>query len=215
MIIKLLKRLGAGTNYLVELDKPDVLDDFLIQNLFNPAIAHHNFLWGKKGKWLSLTGRKLGWVPNQLPFTFFSETVLEEISNSFVSSQNKLEGKDIELKNAHILLEQLQIRHLREQNPFLLSAGESRLVWFLMQWAKQPVFLVSSYLPMNLSPERLLLLLNFIIHSEERAYHIGIKPPNFVLGFLVSQMDWTEFLISKQTNWKKITMTDLININWI
>jgi hypothetical protein len=215
MIHTLFKKITVGSNYLIEVSEPDLLDNILIGDLHYPHIGgvQNDYLWGKKGKWLSLIGQKLGWVPNQLPVTFFAETVLEEIAHSFVNSQNKLESSEIELNNARILLEQLQIAHLAGQNPFFLSAGESRLVWFLTQWAKQPSILVSGYLPTNLSPGRLLNLLNFIIHSEEMADRVRIKPSNFILGYLASQLDWIDLITSSRINWKKIQIADFFNID--
>ncbi len=215
MIHTLFKKITVGSNYLIEVSEPDLLDNILIGDLHYPHIGgvQNDYLWGKKGKWLSQIGQKLGWVPNQLPVTFFAETVLEEIAHSFVNSQNKLESSEIELNNARILLEQLQIAHLAGQNPFFLSAGESRLVWFLTQWAKQPSILVSGYLPTNLSPGRLLNLLNFIIHSEEMADRVRIKPSNFILGYLASQLDWIDLITSSRINWKKIQIADFFNID--
>lgn len=203
------KKIIAGINYLVELNEPDELDGILIQYLGHPS--QNNYLWGEKGEWLSDTGKKLGWVPNQLSCTFFNETVLEEIGLSFISAQNKLKSSGIELKKARAVLEQLKIAYLAEQNPFLLSAGESHLVWFLSQWAKQPLLLVSSFLPTNLSPTRLIRLLDFIVHSDELAYRLEINSPKFLLGFLPDQTDWFDCLFSTEMNWKNIKIKELID----
>ncbi len=211
----LFDKIDNRTNYLVELNEPDELDEILMQYLGHPSaiLTQHNSLWGKKAEWLSNIGRKLGWIPNHLPFTFFNETVIAEIGCSFISNQNKLECHDIELRKAKILLEKLEIANLADQNPYLLSTGESRLVWFLMQWAKQSQSLVSGHLPTSLSPIRLMNLLNFILHSDELASQLEIDPPQYVLGFCANQTDWFDCLLAAQSGWKKIKINDLIDKN--
>lgn len=198
------KNFLRGPHYLVEVRDQNEIDRFLIEHLFNPSqVGHRRDPSVDIAQQIPLIGRKLGWVPNHFPFTFFSETVEQEIANAFVSKQNKLIGRDREIEKVRFLLEKLEIAYLAKHNPFFLSEGETKLVWFLCQWAKLPDYLIISYLPGSLSQQKIDQLLKFLLNSEQIAELSTLKSPTFILGYLSRDEQWCETLTLKK-NWKKI-----------
>jgi hypothetical protein len=189
-------------NYLIKLPGQLEIDNFIIETIFKPAQdGHRRYLWGDSAEKLPLTGRNIGWVPCHFSLTFFSESVEQEIANAFVSKMNQVQGGERELISARYLLRILEIESLANRNPYLLSEGESKLVWFLGQWAKSPDFFIMGHLPGSLSEQKTECLINFILKSNEIALALAINSPTFLLGF-VGENETSYKKLLEEDNWK-------------
>ena len=198
MFAYLSKHFPRSHHYLVEERRQDDIDNFFIEKLFDPfGKGSKHTIWGEQAREFSIIGSRLGWVPDHVPVVFFRETVEHEIADALASKQNRLVGEENEIEQARFLLEQIGISDLSGQNPYFLSQGETKLVWFLSQWAKLPDYLVISYLPAGLSQQRINRLLAFLLNSEKMADFLKVSSPTFVLGYLDHDKRWYENLISE------------------
>jgi len=194
-----------GNHYLVEEKEQNSIDVFFAEKMFNPSQEgrKHN-LWGEFSRQIPVWGRCIGWVPNHFPLTFFSNTVGQEIANAIVSKQNKLTGEKKEIETARFLLEQIELPNLINRNPFFLSEGETKLIWFLCQWVKSPDYLIISYLPTSLSRQKINLLLKFLLNSARLSKLLNRKAPTFIMGYTPDDTQWCEKLVLEK-GWKRIS----------
>ena len=195
MIDWLENHFPPGSNYLVAQDNVEQLNAYL----FNEFVSTRNSgrkqsLWGESAQKLSSLGEKIGWVPNRFFAAFLSDTVEEEIAEAFAASQKLLQFDSTHLELSRGLLTHFDLLYLAERNPNLLSEGEAKLIWFLTQWAKQPLFLIIGYLPVSLSKKWIdddVFFLKQSAGSENKNITI-------ILGYLPFQIDWLNDLLNDQ-----------------
>lgn len=195
MIDWFYRNFPAGKNYLVCQTESEQINSFLMQRLVAPFQAgrKHN-LWGKLAKGLPLIGRKIGWVPNKLPVTFLNETVELEIADADAARQNLLKPEKENVECARELLQILKLTELAPCNPFFLSEGETKMIWLLTQWAKQPEYLIIGYLPSSLSARSTRNMIQFFLEQKMK----NDSHPVIILGYLADQTDWCRELLSHE-----------------
>ena len=116
--------------------------DYLVRPFMETS--RHNIV---KRKVFDLTGigRRVGWVPEHFPCSFFSDRVDQEIALAKVASINEIHANEQDVRLAYTLLTQLNLDHLAEKNPLFLSEGEKKQVGFLCQLVKEPEYLIFSH----------------------------------------------------------------------
>ncbi|MBN1348922.1 hypothetical protein JXJ21_05895 [candidate division KSB1 bacterium] len=194
-LIKFLnKHFPAGQQYLIQQRYPGEIDHFIINRVYNPDGRWHSVSGTQEADAdLPAVGRRLGWIPNEIPVVFFSDSIEQEIANAVASPRNQASGGKAELERAQQLMVEVGIADLQRRNPFSLSVGETKIVWFLCQWAKSPDYLISGNLPNHLSPMRLERLIQFIQHVQYNATDLkSIKAPTILLGFSTPEENWIE-----------------------
>jgi ABC-type molybdenum transport system ATPase subunit/photorepair protein PhrA len=153
-------------------------------------------LWGELAGQLPEWGRKIGWVPDNFPFVFFSGTVAGEIAGAAAAVDNKIGLVRGGLRRAAILLRQMELTNLSRRNPFQLSQGESKLVWFLCQWAKSPDYLVIGHVPTSLSARRVADLVTFLKSASRLATAASATFPTLILGYTTGDLQWYQDLLT-------------------
>ena len=196
MIDYLKNHFPGGVHYLIRQSGPGAIDGSFKRQIFDPAqkAARHK-IWGQ-GQNVTEIGRLLGWVPDHFPLIFFSDTVIQEIANSMASRENRVNGNKEEKDRAGFLLDRLGLSHLAERQPYLLSEGETKAVWFLCQWVKGPEYLIIGHLPSVLSERSQESILAFLEDSESLVVTMGFQPPTFILGYLKTDRQWYGRLLS-------------------
>jgi len=185
---------------LVSEKVPQEIDQTLMNILMAPLEqASRHGLWGVEAQRISKTGQWLGWVPSHLPFLFFADTVCKEIANGYASHGQKAEGQREDRRKSESLLHAMALDHLAQRNPYTLSQGESKLIWFLTQWAKQPEYLVISDLKGGLSVKLQDRLLQFIM---EQTIKFQLNQ-TVILGVTDSDKSWKEKWVNQ--GWKHVT----------
>ena len=200
MIDWLYKNILRGSNYLVEQKDAEQINDYVSKQLIRPFyIGRKQSLWGETADKLSISGKKIGWVPNKLPASFLADTVESEIADAFAAQEGMLQSDKKHCNQAREIMQQLNISHLGQYRPYYLSDGEKKLLWFITQWVKQPEYLIVGHLPSSLSKTRTDELLDFLIQSETESKN----NITMVLGYIAQQNSWCSKL---QTNekWKII-----------
>lgn len=211
MIELLYREFPGDFNYLAEETEAGEIDTFMEERLFTPSQkVSRSSLWGAESKRVSGIGCRLGWVPDRFPLIFFSESAGREIADSMAAKQNRAAGGEEEMEKAVALLKLAGMEYLRERQPYQLSDGEMKIVWFLCQLAKQPDFLIIGNLPSGLSPDRVTHLLNLLKDPERIFSAAGFDSPKFILGCGSEGAVWYEELLA-QKRWKKIQNRLLIN----
>ena len=201
MIESLLNNFPAGKNYLVCQEYSEQINSFLFEKLVSPfQHRHRQNLWGSAAKNLPLLGRNIGWIPNKIPATFLSETVESEIAEACSVQENILQPEKKHFIATRKLLDQFNLTELSGRNPFFLSEGETKMVWFFTQWMKQPDYLIIGYLPSGLSKPRIQNVLDFFVEQEEES----TRHPVIILGYIAHQRDWCASLL-EQKNWENIS----------
>ena len=192
-------------NYLVRQQIGGEIDSFFKAALYyRTESVHKKELWGKMSQRIPHWGKQLGWVPDHLPLLFLSETVELEIAEAFCSQYGRLNANEGDLSIARSLLTALKLSELSDRNPYFLSEGETKLVWLLSQWAKQPQYLIASNLPTSLSAHRLKTVIEFLTSSEKISTTIGnSNPPILILGCLENQNQWFDGLLLNP-KWKLV-----------
>lgn len=188
-----------GKNYLVCQNDKEQINNFLMKQLVAPFQTgrKHN-LWGVAARELPQIGRQLGWVPNKIPAIFLAETVENEIADALAAANDYLHPIAEHLEAARILLNRFDLLHLAQRNPLFLSEGETKIIWFLTQWVKQPTYLIIGYLPAGLSKQRIKDVLNFL--GEEK--QTNENSPVVIMGYQPNQADWCANLLSSN-EWQK------------
>ena len=191
----------VGRNYLVCQNNREQINSNLWERLVFPLQSRHKHnLWGEFAKELPLIAKKIGWVPNKIPATFLCESVEYEIADACAAQENYFQSNDEHLLIARKILKQLKLIELADRNPFFLSEGETKLIWFLTQWVKQPEYLIIGHLPSCLSKSRINNLLDFIDEQKNNLeYH-----PTIILGYVVHSQDWCASLFNHE-KWKVIS----------
>jgi len=180
--------------FLVMEDTPYEIDRFLNERLVKPLDqVSRQGLWGPEAQKISETGKWLGWVPSHTPFLFFADTVIQEIANGFAMHLQKAEGGEDERNKAEVLLKKMKFCHLAQRNPYTLSQGESKIIWFLTQWAKKPDYLIVSDFKAGLSDVLLDRLISFIKHHKKES---GLQNniTTVILGFGSDEKSWAQNL---------------------
>lgn len=171
-------------HYLVRQQIPQEIDAIIRANLYERSPeGTRKELWGKASQELPVWGRQIGWVPEQFPLFFMSESVELEIAESLAGKHGRVIANKDERKLAHLLLDRFGLLELADRNPFFLSEGESRMVGLLSQWAKFPQFLIIGNLPLNLSPKKLQVALDFLMRSDDLARELDYEGPTIILGY--------------------------------
>jgi len=198
MIHYLKSHFPRGYHYLIRQSEPGEIDGSLKSRIFDPAqkAERHN-IWGQVQN-VSEIGRRLGWVPDHFPLIFFSDTVVQEIANSMASRDNRVNGNEEEKDSAGFLLDRLGLSHLADRQPYFLSEGETKAVWFLCQWVKGPEYLIIGHLPSVLSERSQESILSFLEDSESLARTRGFLPSTLILGYLKSDRPWYGRLLSDE-----------------
>ena len=122
-----------------------------------------------------------------------------EIAEAFAAKQKLVQSNSLHLESGHKLLAQFDLLYLAQRNPYTLSEGETKLIWFLMQWAKQPLYLVIGYLPLSLSKKRTKDVVDFL----KQALEYGNNKFTVILGYLPAQAGWLRELLTSQ-RWTNI-----------
>jgi len=173
--------------FFIKENVPGEIERFLTENLvLSVAQTSRHRLWGNEAQQISDTGKWLGWIPSHQPFLFFADTVSQEIANSFAAPKQKAEGSDKDRQKAVMLLEKMKLTHLAKRNPYTLSQGESKIIWFLVQWAKAPEYLVISDFNAGLSESMQNRLIEFI---TKKANHTEVKTV-VLAGIANTPNDW-------------------------
>lgn len=192
MIDWLGKNFPAGRNYLVCQSHSEQINLLISDQLIAPfQKGRKHVLWGSIAEKLPLVGKKLGWVPNKINLVFLAETVELELADAFAAQENIFQPGQSHIDQARDILDQFGLTELRANNPFHLSEGETKLVWFLTQWIKQPKFFVVGYLPTGLSQNRIQLIIDFLIKKIDEKNTI----PIIILGYHDSQVEWFKTLL--------------------
>lgn len=193
MIEWLYQNFPVGKNYLVAQNHKEEINSFLMEQLVTPFQTgrKHN-LWGEAAEKLSQLGQKLGWVPNQLPAIFLTETVENEIADALAAAERYLQPNQDHFATAKNLLIRLNLLNLKQQNPIFLSEGETKIIWFLTQWVKNPRYLVIGYLPSSLSKQKIEDILNFLQAERITSTHDTV----IILGYQPEQIYWCKELFS-------------------
>lgn len=195
MIDWLDKNFSPGTNYLVCQTHAEQINQLLSDHLIVPfQQGRKHILWGQVAERLPLVGTRLGWVPNKLGLSFLNESVELELADAYACRENIFQVEERHYRQADELLHRFKLIDLKDQNPFSLSEGETKLLWFLTQWIKQPEFLVVGYLPTSLSQQRITFIVDFFIQTLDAR----IQHPIIVLGYHSSQTDWFEPLLGRK-----------------
>jgi len=185
-------------HYLVALRDTEEINRFLESRLVQPfQQGRKQKLWGREAQDLPIIGRRTGWVPNASVGAFLNETVEMEIADAFAASENYAASASRFLPEARSLLQRFDLSSLSQQNPYFLSEGESKLLWLLTQWAKQPEFLIIGYLPANLSQHRLAQVVDFLFETRAGS----TMTPTCVLGFVPDSAEWC-LSLNGSRDWK-------------
>jgi energy-coupling factor transporter ATP-binding protein EcfA2 len=207
MIEWLEQNFPVGKNYLVCQHHKEQINSFLMERLVAPFQTgrKHN-LWGEVAKKLPQIGQQLGWVPNKLPAMFLTESVEDEIADAMAAADNCLLPTEEHIEKARQLLKQFDLFKLCSRNPSFLSDGETKIIWFLTQWVKRPIYLIIGYLPSGLSKQRIKDVITFL--DEEKTN--SDAAPVIILGYQPDQTDWCVNLLSNEQwqiipNWHELT----------
>ncbi len=187
-----------GVSLLLEQHRPGLLDGWCEKLLSQPLPRHS--LWSEPARRLERIGGLAGWVPDHFPLFFFNERVLEETAAALSARRGQVRTETADRDRAAALLAELDIMHLGERSPYTLSQGETKLVWFLVQYAKAPRWLLLDHLPSGLSPAWQEKLIGFI---RNRIMAADTPPVSWVLGALPGE-EWYEPLLAAG-NWRRIT----------
>ena len=173
----------GGTHYLILERTHDEIDHWLMNVLHYPEMNRsRKEVWVPESEDIARIGRRLGWVPHSLPVLFFFETVKEEIAAAFTAANNQVEGNDSAMDQTLSLIHRLELTHLKDRQPFSLSEGESKLVWFLCQWAKNPEYFIIENFFSGLASDYSNRLLSFIQETSQRNDRDSIFCPTFLIG---------------------------------
>ncbi|MBN1155614.1 hypothetical protein JXB12_11920 [candidate division KSB1 bacterium] len=154
--------------------------------------VHKREIWGAKSRVTSLYGQRIGWVPNRFEFIFFSDSVVGEVAESLSHRHNSLKTDEQHFNQAKELIERLRIGHLRDANPAFLSEGETKLLWFLTQYAKSPEFMIIPRLTAGLSVMRVNTLIDFILDSDRLDSPSNGRSPKYVIGLSSSDSSYLD-----------------------
>lgn len=184
-------------HYLLRQKTGQEITDFFRETLYMPFLSgHKKTMWGSFSKTLPKIGRKIGWVPDGIPLIFFNQTVHSEIAESSSISRGQIQAADADFQFATELLTLFELADIAYRNPFFLSGGETKIVWFITQWAKRPAFLFISSSGQSLSRYRTNQLLHFLKESDSLAEYFGFHGPTIVLGITQSESDQYQDLLS-------------------
>jgi len=198
MIQWLHENFPNGSNFLIEQNDAEQINTCLSRELVLPSyIGRKQNLWGEAARHLSEIGKKIGWVPNKIVTTFFTDSVEMEIADAYAAREGLLQSNKQHLEQSRKILAHFNFLHFAQRNPYFLSEGESKLLCFLIQWVKQPEYLIIGHLPSSLSKKRTDEVVNFIqelnVNFESRI--------TIILGFVAHQKDWFNVLLN-DSKWK-------------
>jgi len=198
MIEWLHKNFPHGSNYLIAQKDTEQINSCMSRQLVLPTyVGRKHSLWGDAAKRLSAIGKEIGWVPNKLPAAFLAESVEMEIADAWAATEGLLQSKKYHVDQTREILAQFNLLKVAQRNPYFLSEGETKLLWFLTQWVKQPEYMIIGHLPSSLSKNRTDEVVNFILKSETNLK----SSTTIILGFVVHQKDWFSELL-KNSKWK-------------
>ena len=187
-----------GSNYLIEQEDAEQINNCMSRQLVLPAyVGRKHGLWGEAAQRLSSIGNIIGWVPNKLLTTFFADSVEMEIADACAAREGLLQSNKYHLDQTQEILAHFNFLHFAQRNPYFLSEGETKLLWFLTQWVKQSEYMIIGHLPSSLSKKRTDDVVNFILKSESNFE----SSTTIILGFVVHQRDWFTTLL-KDSKWK-------------
>jgi len=122
-----------------------------------------------------------------------------EIAEADAARQKQIQSEEQNLEASRLLLVQFDLLYLAQRNPYFLSEGESKLIWFLTQWAKKPSYFIIGYLPLSLSKKRTNEVVNFLKQAADNDHNKS----TIILGYLPAQIDWLNGLLINH-NWTTI-----------
>jgi len=200
MVLSLLEHhFKPASKYLVRLRRHDEIDSVFRHHLYERIESRHRKdLWGADAKRVIDMGRRIGWVSDNIDPVFFANSVVEEIAGSMAAVKNILDFDEVMLTNASHMLETLHLSHLAHQKPYMLSEGESKLVWFLSQYAKCPHFLVISNINIGLSKLRSQILLDFLSRFDLQTHSEKRDNTCFIIGYMKDEFENIQELVSHQ-----------------
>ena len=204
MIIDYLtSHLPAGRNYLVAEGTRGEIDQFLLKELYgDEKDSSRHGIWNERERSVSEIGKRIGWVPTNIPLVFFTDNVLEEIASASAVRRNEITPHTEDYDVARILLQHVDLLSLAQRQPHFLSEGETKIIWFLCQRAKAPEYLIIGDLPAAFSENRTAKLVDVLLRSDDICNSVEIMCPTFVLGYSPERADWTKPL-QKNTQWAK------------
>ncbi|MBN2414346.1 hypothetical protein JXO52_00815 [bacterium] len=185
-----------GSGYVLEQREPDEIDRCCRLHLYEPSrsAARHR-QWAPEAGDVSILGSRIGWVPESLPPVFFTETVEMEVAVYCAAAAARAGAGEQERIRAGMLLARMGLAHLAERQPYALSDGETKLIWFLCQLAKQPEYLIAGNPARGLSEASLQRLIGFLRLFIEDSPKTGIPAPVCILGCTAVDRDsWTDLL---------------------
>ena len=207
MINWLYKHFPPDKNYLVRQTDNGQINSSLnrcLVELFQSGPKHN--IWGKNSEFLSEIGKNIGWVPDKIPATFLSDTAEEEIADVFAQKDGFFKPESKHFMQADEILSQFKIEALAKRNPFFLSEGETKILWLVTQVAKQPKYLIIGNLPLNLSPNRTQIILDYLMNTllnDELS-------PIIILGYQQQHLEWCDSIL-KNDAWEKKQIWPEIN----
>lgn len=200
MIDWLTRNFDIGNNYIILQQHSEELNTLLADRLVAPFhIGRKHNLWGELAQQLPAIGRRLGWVPNQIPALFLNRTVQEEIADAAAAAEQMLQPMSRHFELASQLLANLGVEQMAYRSPLSLSEGETRIAWFLTQWVKSPDYLIIGYLPANLFAPKVIELVDFILDRTNQPP----GPKTIILGYQADQIDWCMKLLAR-SDWHKL-----------
>ncbi|MBD3289267.1 hypothetical protein GF337_10720 [candidate division KSB1 bacterium] len=186
-----------GYNYLLHQNSSQEINDYIDNEIYKPLlVGHKKTLWGEFSKQLPRIGRTIGWVPENIPLIFFNQTVLAEIADSAAIARGHFQSTEDDFQIAYELLDKFEMLHFASRNPFFLSEGETKIVWLITQWAKQPEYLVIGNLKASLSKRRYEQILQYLNDSDSISKDLGFKGPTFILGVQDAEIEEYQKLLT-------------------
>lgn len=184
-----------GSNYLIlSNDLLKVNSYFMNQIYIQTSSIHKKEIWGEKSRLTTQYGKEIGWVPDQFDHIFFADTVRGEIAEALINRNNELIPEEADFLEADNLIAELKIEHLSQSNPFFLSEGETKLLWFISQFAKAPQYMIITNLTAGLSRARVLLVIDFILKSLSIGKIGRIMSPTYIIGLSPKDHDFITML---------------------
>ncbi len=166
---------GVIQRHSLEIDQ---FMDSLFPELYSPSSPNRSISMD-----YSEAHSTVGWVFQLEQPIFLTTSVQDEIATSFCALNNSLKVTGEAKRKALELLTYFNLMYVAERNPFILSQGETKIVWLICQWIKASSYLVISNLQADLSVQHQQTLWSFLMNSQTYAKSFKIKQPQLIVGF--------------------------------
>ncbi len=208
-LIRLRRQFSNDTVHYIVQTNAGELDRWVQSQIYDPMMAQPRHLVWRAQNDLPGLGRRLGWVPDEFPLIFFNGSVLEEIAGASAASEGRIAIQSDDAETASALLQALDLDHIAKASPFQLSEGETKLVWFLCQWAKRPEYLIAGHPASGLSPAKRDWFLQFLADSVG-ASSVTRPSPILILGTFSSDDLFAVFPKYKTVSFPSIHLEALL-----